>query len=106
MYGDMPAFLKKYIFYVDVRYVDDKILENLSKTALAALACDLDVLDYKLNRRHALHVENDPNECYFSSRNDLFALGGGINNIGSARSFFILERYEDRSVQTEVSHRQ
>jgi len=60
MYGDMPAFLKKYGLYVDVRYVDGKILENLSKTALEALACGLDVLDYKSNRRHGLPVEYDP----------------------------------------------
>jgi hypothetical protein len=60
MYGDMPVFLKKYGLYVDVRYVDGKILENLSKTALEALACGLDVLDYKLNRRQGLPVEYDP----------------------------------------------
>ena len=60
MYGDMPAFLKKYGVYVDVRYVDGKILENLSKTALEALACGLDVLDYKLSRRHGLPEEYSP----------------------------------------------
>jgi hypothetical protein len=60
MYEDMPAFLKKYELYVDVRYVDGKILENLSKTALEALACGLDVLDYKLNRRHGLPDEYAP----------------------------------------------
>ena len=60
MYGDMPAFLKKYEVYVDVRFVDGKILENLSKTALEALACGLDVLDYKLDRRHGLPEEYNP----------------------------------------------
>jgi hypothetical protein len=60
IYGDMPAFLKKYGLYVDVRYFDGKILENLSKTALAALACGLDTLEFKLDRRHALPVEDDP----------------------------------------------
>jgi hypothetical protein len=60
MYKDMPAFLKKYGLYVDVRFVDGKILENLSKTALEALACGLDVLDYKLNRRHGLPDEYAP----------------------------------------------
>jgi len=60
MYGDMPAFLKKYGLYIDVRYVDGKILENLSKTALEALACGLDVLDYKLNHRHGLPEEYNP----------------------------------------------
>ncbi|MGC2575553.1 MAG: hypothetical protein WA364_28945 [Candidatus Nitrosopolaris sp.] len=60
MYKDMPAFLKKYRLYVDVRYIDGKILENLSKTALEALACGLEVLDYKLNRRHGLPDEYSP----------------------------------------------
>jgi len=60
MYGEMPAFLKKYGLYIDVRYVDGKILENLSKTALEALACGLDVLDYKLNHRHGLPEEYNP----------------------------------------------
>ena len=60
MYGDMPAFLKKYGLYVDVRFVDGKILDNLSKTALEALACGLDILDYKLNHRHGLPTEYDP----------------------------------------------
>jgi glycosyltransferase involved in cell wall biosynthesis len=60
MYGDMPAFLKKYGLYLDVRYVDGKILENLSKTGLESLACGLDVLDYKLERRHGLPEEYIP----------------------------------------------
>jgi hypothetical protein len=60
MYGDMPAFLKKYGLYVDVRYVDGKILENLSKTALESLACGLDVLNYKLDRMHGLPEEYNP----------------------------------------------
>jgi hypothetical protein len=61
MYSDMPAFLKKYELYVDIRYVDGKILENLSKTGLEALACGLDVLDYRLNRLRDLPEENKPN---------------------------------------------
>jgi len=60
MYGDMPAFLKKYRVYVDVRFVDGKILENLSKTALEALACGLNVLDFKLDCRHGLPEEYNP----------------------------------------------
>jgi glycosyltransferase involved in cell wall biosynthesis len=58
MYSDMPAFLKKYELYVDIRYVDGKLLENLSKTGLEALACGLDVLDYRLNRLRDLPQEN------------------------------------------------
>ena len=61
MYSDMPAFLKKYELYVDIRFVDGKILENLSKTGLEALACGLDVLDYRMNWLRDLPEENKPN---------------------------------------------
>jgi len=60
MYSDMPAFLKKYELYVDIRYVDGKILQNLSKTGLEALACGLNVLDYRLNLLLDLPEENKP----------------------------------------------
>ncbi|WP_148687202.1 glycosyltransferase family 4 protein [Candidatus Nitrosocosmicus hydrocola] len=49
-YSEMPLFLKQYKTYVDVRYVNDELLPNLSTTALQSLACGLDVLDYNLNR--------------------------------------------------------
>ena len=48
MYEEIPNFLKKYDIYVDVRIVNDKILENYSKTALESLASGLKVLNYKL----------------------------------------------------------
>ena len=60
MYSDMPVFLKKYELYVDIRYVDGKILQNLSKTGLEALACGLNVLDYRLNLLLDLPEENKP----------------------------------------------
>ena len=60
MYSDMPSFLKKYESYLDVRYVDGTLLQNLSKTALEALACGLNVIDYRLNRLHGLPSENNP----------------------------------------------
>ena len=44
----IPNLLKKYKIYVDIRIVNDKILESLSKTALESLACGLKVLNYKL----------------------------------------------------------
>jgi len=47
-YEEIPNFLKKYDIYIDVRIVNDKILENYSKTALESLACGLKVLNYKL----------------------------------------------------------
>ena len=48
MYEEIPNFLTKYDIYVDVRIVNDKILENYSKTALESLASGLKVLNYKL----------------------------------------------------------
>ena len=48
LYEEIPNFLKKYNIYVDIRIVNDKILENFSKTALESLACGLKVLNYKL----------------------------------------------------------
>lgn len=60
MYEDMPDFLKAYKVYVDIRYVNGKILKNFSKTALEALACGLEVLDYQLKYRKGLPPEHDP----------------------------------------------
>ena len=47
-YGHMPSFLSNYNVYVDVRIVNGQLLESLSKTALEALACNLQVLSYDL----------------------------------------------------------
>lgn len=60
MYSEMPSFLKKYGIYIDVRYIDGILLQNLSKTALEALACGLNVIDYRLQRLRGLPSENDP----------------------------------------------
>jgi glycosyltransferase involved in cell wall biosynthesis len=60
MYKDIPSLLKAYNVYIDIRYVDKKILSNLSKTALEALACGLDVLDYRLNYCRGLASEHYP----------------------------------------------
>jgi len=60
MYSELPGFLKRYKIYVDIRYVDGKILPNLSKTGLEALACGLDVLDFDLKSRHGLPIEHCP----------------------------------------------
>ncbi len=60
MYQDMPSFLKRYDTYVDIRRVNGKILENLSKSALESLACGLEVLDYRLQFLRGLPSEHDP----------------------------------------------
>ena len=48
LYEEIPKFLKKYNTYIDIRIVNNKILENFSKTALESLSCGLKVLNYKL----------------------------------------------------------
>ena len=60
MYRDLPNFLKQYKTYVDIRYVNKKIIPALSKTALESLACGLDVLDYQLKFRKGLPEEHYP----------------------------------------------
>lgn len=60
MYQDMPSFLKRYNTYVDIRLVNGKILENLSKSALESLASGLEVLNYRLQYLRGLPSEHDP----------------------------------------------
>ena len=59
LYADIPDFIRGYMTYVDIRYVNDIVLENLSSTALQSLACGLSVLDYKLQFRQGLPSEHD-----------------------------------------------
>jgi hypothetical protein len=59
MYTDIPDFIRGYKTYVDIRYVNDIVLENLSSTALQSLACGLSVVDYKLEFRRGLPKEHD-----------------------------------------------
>ena len=60
LYEEIPNFLKKYNIYVDIRIVNDKILENFSKTALESLACGLKVLNYKLEYLDKLPEVHNP----------------------------------------------
>jgi len=59
VYANIPDFIRRYRTYVDIRYVNDIVLENLSSTALQSLACGLSVLDYKLEFRRGLPKEHD-----------------------------------------------
>jgi hypothetical protein len=59
-YKDIPNFLKKYDVYIDLRFVNRKLLRNLSKTALEALACGLRVLNYNLEYVNSLPAEHCP----------------------------------------------
>lgn len=66
MYPELPNFLKQYKTYVDIRYVNKKIITALSKTALESLACGLDVLDYNLKFRNRLPEEHYPSSVISS----------------------------------------
>lgn len=59
-YSEMPQFLKGYGVYVDIKFVNNTILQALSMTGLQALACGLTILDYQLTFRHRLPAEHDP----------------------------------------------
>lgn len=59
LYSSIPDFIREYRTYVDIRYVNDIVLENLSSTALQSLACGLSVVDYKLEFRRGLPKEHD-----------------------------------------------
>lgn len=59
-YTDFPNFLKNYDIYVDLRFVNNKLLQNLSVTALQALACGLRVLNYNLDYIDKLPLEHYP----------------------------------------------
>ena len=48
LHEQIPNLLKKYNLYVDIKIVNDQLLESLSKTGLESLACGLKVLNYKL----------------------------------------------------------
>ena len=60
LHQEIPNYLKKYDVYVDIRIVNDKILESLSKTALESLACGLKVLNYKLKYIDELPEKHNP----------------------------------------------
>jgi hypothetical protein len=60
LHEQIPNLLKKYKVYVDIRIVNDKILESLSKTALESLACGLKVLNYKLEYLDKLPEIHNP----------------------------------------------
>lgn len=59
LYANIPDFIRQYRTYVDIRYVNDMLLENLSSTALQSLACGLSVVDYNLEFRRGLPEEHD-----------------------------------------------
>ena len=69
-YKDMPDLLKKYNTYVDIKFVNGKLLESSSKTALESLACGLQVLNYQLKYTKKLPHEHEA----INVVNNLFSL--------------------------------
>jgi glycosyltransferase involved in cell wall biosynthesis len=59
-YAQVPAFLKRYGIYIDIRYIDGILLANLSKTGLESLACGLRVLNHELKYVEGLPEEHKP----------------------------------------------
>lgn len=59
-YREMPNFLKRYECYIDLRIIDNILLDNLSLTALQSLSCGLRILDYNLKFRVNLAPEHHP----------------------------------------------
>lgn len=60
LYAEMPKFLHQYDIYVDVRFVNNTLLENFSKTALESLSCGLEVIDFQMKKWSKLPVDNEP----------------------------------------------
>jgi hypothetical protein len=60
LHEEIPNLLKKYKVYVDIKIVNDQLLESLSKTGLESLACGLKVLNYKLEYIEKLPEIHNP----------------------------------------------
>ena len=60
LHEQIPNLLKKYNLYVDIKIVNDQLLESLSKTGLESLACGLKVLNYKLEYINKLPQKHNP----------------------------------------------
>jgi len=59
-YSEVPAFLKRYGTYVDIKYIDGTLLEAMSKTGLESLACGLKVINHRLECVEGLPNEHRP----------------------------------------------
>jgi len=57
---DLPKFFENYDIYLDLRFVNGELLQNLSLTALQALASGLRVLNHNLNFIDNLPLEHYP----------------------------------------------
>ncbi len=59
-YSQVPAFLRQYKTYVDIKYIDGWLLHAMSKTGLESLACGLSVINHELKYLQGLPQEHKP----------------------------------------------
>ena len=61
-YSQMPEFLNQYETYVDIRYVNELLLEDLSTTSLQSLACGLKVITPQLKILDSFPLQHNPTQ--------------------------------------------
>jgi hypothetical protein len=61
-YSDMPSLITRYAIYIDLKYIENTLLQASSKTALECLACGLRVLDHKLEFIDKFPAEHQPDK--------------------------------------------
>lgn len=59
-YFGMPDFLREFGIYIDILYINNKLVKSNSKTGLESLACGLRVIDYSSEPKYGLPVEHQP----------------------------------------------
>jgi hypothetical protein len=59
-YFAMPNFLRDFGIYIDILYINNKLIKSNSKTGLESLACGLRVIDYTSEPKIGLPVEHQP----------------------------------------------
>jgi len=74
-YAQVPALLKQYSIYVDIKYIDGMLLHAMSKTGLESLACGLSVLDHELKYVGSLPEEHKPEDVASSVLDVYRAIG-------------------------------
>lgn len=61
-YSKMPEFLNQYEMYVDIRFVNELLLEDLSTTSLQSLACGLKVITPQLKILDTFPLQHNPTQ--------------------------------------------
>jgi hypothetical protein len=59
-YSQMPEFLNQYEMYIDIRFVRELLLDDLSATALQSLACGLKVITPQLRILDNFPLQHNP----------------------------------------------